>query len=204
MPTLSLPLHPLIVHMPIALTILVPLFAIGAFWAVSRGANVNKAWGLATGLIAATLLSGWIALQTGQNEEEKVEEVVNEGAIHEHEEAAEGFLVTTGIVLLLAGAGLLKGRPGTIARGVATVGTLAMVGAGVNVGHSGGSLVYKEGAAMAYASPTAGGEGRKGGEGREDADEKNESSANRVGADTASVERAGTVAKPRDKDDDER
>ena len=32
--TLPSPLHPLMVHVPIALTVLVPLFAIGALWVI--------------------------------------------------------------------------------------------------------------------------------------------------------------------------
>lgn len=156
MPTLPSPLHPLIVHMPIALTVLVPLFAIGALWAIRRGARVRLAWGIATGMLALLLTSGWVALQTGQGEEEKVERFVSEQGLEQHEEAAEGFLVATGIVLLLASGGFLRGRAGTLARGVATVGTFALVGAGYNVGHTGGALVYREGAAAAYAAPATG------------------------------------------------
>lgn len=162
MSILPSPLHPMIVHMPIALTVLVPLFAVGALWAIRRGVQVRRAWGMAVGMLGLLLVSGWVALQTGQGEEDKVERVVSEKAIETHEEAAEGFLVATGVVLLLATAGLLRGRPGAVARGVATVGTLALVGAGYNVGHSGGALVYREGAAMAYAPTTTGAAGKAG------------------------------------------
>ena len=160
------PLHPLIVHMPIALTVLVPLFAFGALVMIKRGARPRRAWGLATGMLAALMLSAWVALQTGEREEEKVESVVAEAAIHTHEEAAELFLLTTGVVLVLAGAGFLKGRPGAVMRGVAAVGTVALVGAGWNVGSSGGKLVYREGAGAAYATTagTQGGETREGGQ----------------------------------------
>lgn len=126
-------------------------------------------------------MSGWVALQTGQAEEEKVEEVVSENAIETHEEAAEGFLVATGMVLLLASAGLLRGRPGTVARGLATLGTVALIGAGYNVGHSGGALVYSEGAATAYTNSAA----------------PKESGA----AGSGSVERGGNVRRDRDDED---
>lgn len=163
------PLHPLIVHMPIALTILVPLFAFGALVMIKRGARPQRAWGLAVAMLAALWVSGWVALQTGEREEEKVERVVAEGAIHTHEEAAELFLMTAGVVLVLAAAGFLKGRPGSVMRGVAAVGTVALIGAGYNVGTSGGKLVYREGAASAYATAAGaqGGEERAGQQGRE-------------------------------------
>jgi formate hydrogenlyase subunit 3/multisubunit Na+/H+ antiporter MnhD subunit len=145
----------LTVHLPIALTVLVPLFAIGAMWAVRRGVAFRRAWGVAVGMLALLFASAWLALQTGQQEEDRVENVVAESAIEVHEEAAERFLVWTGVVLLVASAGFLRGRSGAVARGVATLGTLTLVGAGYAVGHSGGNLVYREGAAMAYASPAS-------------------------------------------------
>ena len=156
MSILPSPLHPVIVHMPIALTVLVPLFAIGALWAIRRGAHMRRAWGLAVGMLALLLVSGWAALQTGQGEEEKVEGVVSESALERHEEAAEAFLIATGVVLLLASAGFARGRVGSGARGIATVGTVALIGAGYNVGHSGGALVYSEGAGMAYGPSATG------------------------------------------------
>ena len=155
--SLPSPLHPLMVHLPIALTVLVPLFAGGALWAIRKGVGFKRAWGFAVAMLTLLLMSGWLALQTGEREEERVEDVVAESAIEQHEEAAEGFLVATAAVLIIASAGFLRGRPGSIARGVATLGTLTLVGAGYNVGRSGGNLVYREGAGMAYttlASPT--------------------------------------------------
>jgi hypothetical protein len=151
----------MIVHLPIALTILTPFFAIGALWAVRRGADVRPAWGLATAMLVLLFASGWVALQTGENEEERVEEVVGESALEGHEEAAELFLWTAGLVVLLAGAGFLRGRIGSVARIGATVGTLALLGAGYNVGHSGGGLVYGQNAGAAYSDAAGGlGEGR--------------------------------------------
>lgn len=158
--SLPSPLHPLMVHLPIALTVLVPLFAIGAMWAIRRGVAFQRAWGFAVGMLALLFVSGWLALQTGQQEEERVENVVAESAIEVHEEAAEAFLIATGVVLLIASAGFLRGGSGALARGIATLGTIALVGAGYNVGHSGGNLVYREGAGMAYASPASPGSAR--------------------------------------------
>lgn len=177
MSILPTPLHPMIVHLPIALTILTPFFAIGALLAVRRGASVRPAWGLATAMLLLLFASGWAALQTGGNEEERVEEVVGESALEGHEEAAELFLWTAGVVVLLAGAGFLRGRIGSMGRIAATVGTLALLGAGYNVGHSGGGLVYGQNAGAAY-STAAGGVG----EGRGEVAE-NEREGDRVGAD---------------------
>lgn len=155
------PLHPLFVHLPIALTLLLPIVAIGAMWAVRKGARPRRAWGIAVATFALLTGSAWAALQTGQREEERVEEVVAESAIETHEEAAEAFLMASGIVLLVAGAGLLNGLPGRLARGASVVGAVGLLVGGWQVGHTGGALVYKEGAASAYTA-TAGGVERAG------------------------------------------
>mgnify|MGYP003350178521 FL=1 len=59
----------------------------------------------------------------------------------------------------MAAAGFAKGVTGRAARIVATVGSLAAMGAGYQVGHSGGHLVYTYDAASAYATGSATGEG---------------------------------------------
>jgi len=150
------PLHPAIVHLPMALAVLVPVFAVGSLWAVKRGARPLRAWGIAVALFATLSLSSWAALETGEDAEEKVESVVPESAISTHEQAAEQFLILSVIVLGIAAAGLFKGRAGGVARGAATVGALGLLVAGWNVGHSGGALVYQYGAASAYVADSAG------------------------------------------------
>jgi len=147
---LPTPLHPLIVHLPIAMTVLLPLFGLGALIALRRGARVLPVWGLATAMIALTLGSGLLAKETGEDEEDAVEKVVAEQSIETHEEAADAFILATGVVLVIAGVGFVRGSVGSTARLVAAAGTLAVLGFGYNVGHTGGQLVYRDGAASAY------------------------------------------------------
>ena len=144
------PLHPALVHLPIALTVLVPIFALGSLIALKRGARPLVAWGITTALLAALAGSAWVSLETGEQQEETVESVVPEAAFETHEESAEAFLLLSVAVLGVAAVGLLKNRAGEAARYVAALGTLALVVAGYRVGHSGGALVYQHGAASAY------------------------------------------------------
>lgn len=148
------PLHPAIVHLPIALAVLVPLFAIGALWAIRRGAKSRAAWSVPVAMLGLLLLSGWAALQTGEQGEEPVERVVGEAAIETHEESAERFMVATGVVMLLATAGFVGGRTGSISRAATGVASVLLLGAGYQVGHSGGALVYRDGAPIAMAAPS--------------------------------------------------
>ena len=166
------PLHPAIVHFPMALVILLPFFALGALWAISRGTGSTRAWAVPVLVALALVVSAFAALRTGEAEEERVESVISESVLHEHEEAAERFLVLSSVLLLVAAAGLAPGLLGKSARGVATVGAFALVFAGVQVGNAGGELVYRQGAAAAYGEP--GSAPVEGAAGLEDEDERNE------------------------------
>lgn len=144
------PLHPAVVHFPMAFAVLLPISAGVALWAIRRGAKPMHSWAVPVALALALTGSSWIALETGEAEEDRVEAIVGEAAIHEHEEAAERFLLLTGILTLVAAAGLVRGAIGTASRFVASVGSLLILAAGIQVGAAGGELVYRHGAAQAY------------------------------------------------------
>jgi uncharacterized membrane protein len=144
------PLHPAVVHFPIVLAVLLPFLATGALWAIRRGTRPVKAWGIPVAAAAALTLSSWVAVETGEREEEKVEPVVAESSLERHEEQAERFLILSGVLLVITAAGMLRGVPGRAARLGATVGAVGLVALGAQVGHSGGNLVYRDGAASAY------------------------------------------------------
>jgi 4-amino-4-deoxy-L-arabinose transferase-like glycosyltransferase len=153
------PLHPAVVHFPIAFVVLLPIVALIALWAIRRGAPPRRVW--AVPLLLAALLAGsaWAALRTGEKEEGRVEGVVGEAALHRHEESAERFLVLSGVLLLVTSVGVAGGVLGRAGRLVATVGSIGLLVAGVQTGASGGDLVYRHGAARAYADQPVGGTG---------------------------------------------
>lgn len=151
------PLHPAVVHFPIVLAILLPIVAVVALALMARGRSSRAAWLVPLVFSAAMAVAAFVALETGQNEEDRVEKVVNERLIGAHEEAAEQFLIFSGILFLVTAAGLMRGNVGRSARVLATVGAFAALFLGVRVGKAGGELVYKHGAAAAYAANTSGG-----------------------------------------------
>lgn len=144
------PLHPAVVHFPIVLAFLLPLFAIGALVAIRKGARPLRAWSLPLAVGAALTLSSWVAVETGEQQDERVERVVPEQPLETHEERAELFLTLSGVLLLVSATGLVRGVVGRAGRITATVGAIALVVAAAQVGHSGGELVYRHGAASAY------------------------------------------------------
>ena len=151
----GIPLHPLVVHFPIVLAMLLPISIAVALWIIRKGATPRRVWFVPLAFATALALSAWVATQTGESQEDRVERVVARGALHGHEEAAERFLVLSGVLVLVTAAGLARGNVGRAARLVSAAGALGLVAAGVQVGHSGGTLVYREGAANAYTGPSA-------------------------------------------------
>lgn len=150
------PLHPAIVHFPVVLAFLLPLFAAGAMWAIRRGAKAGRAWLIPLAGAAALAASTWAAVETGESQSERVEHVVAERPLDTHEESAELLLTLSAGLAVVAAIGLAGGRIGGAARLITTAGALALVVVATRVGHSGGQLVYRYGAASAY-STTAGG-----------------------------------------------
>ena len=145
--------HPKVVHLPIALAVLMPLVAGGVALAWWRGWLDRRAWVIVLLLQAALAGSGLVAMNTGEAEEERVEEIVPERYIESHEEAAEAFLWASAIVLaaMLLPLVLPEGRLRTAAAVGACLGTLLVFGLGYRAGEAGGRLVYEHGAGQAYA-----------------------------------------------------
>ena len=157
------PLHPAIVHFPIVLAVLAPLCAIAVFAAIRAGWLPQRSWVAVIVLQVAVTLSAWVAVETGEHEEDRVERVVAERHIEAHEENAERFLVISGLVIPLAIAGgWLAGTLGTATRVATIVMSLAALAAAGATGHTGGELVYAHGAAAAYVQPDADGPGPAG------------------------------------------
>lgn len=147
-----LPLHPIVVHFPVVLAVLLPISAAWALWAIRKGTTPRRAWSVPAAMAVGLALSALVAVKTGELEDERVERVVPERAIETHEEAAEIFLTLTSGLALLVAMGLVRGRAGGWARMLGTAGAVGLVGVAAYVGHTGGQLVYRYGAASAYTS----------------------------------------------------
>ncbi len=134
------------------LAFLLPIAALGAIWAIRRRVLPRRAWSVPLGVAAALAVSAWAAVETGEAQDERVERVVAEQPLSAHEQMAETFLTASGVLVLVAAVGLIGGIAGRTARITTTVGSLALLALAARVGHSGGQLVYKYGAAAAYTS----------------------------------------------------
>ena len=154
----SLPLHPAIIHLPLGLAFVMPVLAIGFAWALWKGRARTRAWAAIVALQTLLLGAGAVAMNTGEREEHRVERVVPEAALEQHEELASQFVWATGGTLFLAGL-VLVFRNRAFARTLAlatVVGTLVVAASAVRVGHAGGRLVYAHNAGAAYSAPGQG------------------------------------------------
>ena len=168
----NIPLHPVLVHLPMALALLMPVVfsLLLAAWWTQRWPR--QTWLLAVVLQVALGAGALAALRSGEAEEERVERLVGEAALETHEEAAEVFLWGAGGVLLLALAAALL-REERLARNVAAaalLGSLAVAFLGYRTGKFGGQLVYQHGAAAAYVSGAPTPSGAKHDDGEDDDD----------------------------------
>lgn len=155
----GLPLHPAIVHLPLGLAVVAPLLALGIALAIRRGALPPRSWVIVVGLQAMLLGGGVLALRSGEQDEERVEDRVAESAVERHEALAERFVWSAGGTLALGAAVLVLRSPAATATLMAatTLAAVATAGLGLQVGHAGGAIVHGPGGtAVATADAAAG------------------------------------------------
>jgi len=150
----SLLFHPKVVHLPMALAVLMPLVTGGILFAWWRGWFDRRVWIVVLSLQAILVGSGAVAMNTGETEEERVEQLVGETYIEAHEEAAELFVWASAALLVLMAVPLVlpEGRARQAASLGAFLGTLIVSGLGYNTGENGGKLVYEHGAAQVHVA----------------------------------------------------
>ncbi len=143
------PLHPAVVHLPIALVFIMPLIFIFLLWAERKGIVTYKAWYLAIALQVIIVGTSFASVSLGEREEERVEDVVGEVAIEEHEEWGKIVpWVSLGVLLSLSASVALKNK--TAIKTGALVLSLGAIVPVIMAGRTGGELVYKHNAASAY------------------------------------------------------
>jgi hypothetical protein len=147
------PLHPAVVHFPIAIAVLLPFALALAAGSIAAGVLDRRAWVGLVLLHAVGAGTAWYAEETGHEQEERVERALGdtlERPIHDHEENAERLVLAFAATFVVTAAGLLRGRAGGIARAAAVAGAIVVAALSVPTGESGGALVYEHGAADAY------------------------------------------------------
>lgn len=149
----DIPLHPKVVHLPIALAVLMPAVTLGLLIAWWRQWLPERTWWIAVILQLTLFGSGWLAYETGEQQEDTVEKVLKtEAPLETHEHRAKQFFWGSAAVsLLMVLPMLISGRTRRQWLAViATTGTFVVFWLGYQVGDAGGDLVYRHGAADAF------------------------------------------------------
>ena len=148
---LAAPLHPAVVHLAIGVGVVMPVLVLVLALAIGKGWLPRRAWWLGVLLQAIVTGGAWVATKTGEEDEERVERVVAEAAIHKHEDLGETTAyAATALLLLLVASGTVPARwwrLGAIASGAGTIAVAVLL---LQTGRLGGELVYDHGAARAW------------------------------------------------------
>jgi uncharacterized membrane protein len=147
----DLPLHPIAAHFPIVLGITLPVLALLLWWAIKKEYLQQRAWILVVFLALTYGVSSFVAVELGEKDEDKVEKVVSEKVIEEHEEAGELIPWFATGLFLISLAGFLPKNSHRIRLAMAVLSLAAIIPL-ANTGHTGGKLVYQYGAANAHLS----------------------------------------------------
>jgi uncharacterized membrane protein len=174
-------MHPLVVHFPIALLFVAPLFVVAGLLLRDRGRPFLLS---ALALLVLGTAGAFVATATGEAGEDAAEAVpAAEATLERHEELAvqarNAFAALTVLyAVVLLGPALFKRTPRRAVTAVALSAFLALDVAGLvllaNAAHYGGQLVHAQGVRAAAAPGTAEGpaattaESRRGGDDDDD------------------------------------
>lgn len=156
----GIPIHPLLVHIPLVVGVTAALLAVVLWAAIASHYLHYRAWWIVVALYVGAFGGAFMAVRTGHAEHEKVEDVlVHEQPLHEHEEDGERYELALGIIAalsLLTAVTFTNRKWGMRLAGLTAAGGVVIVWFALVAGHTGGRLVYREGAASYYVNPQSG------------------------------------------------
>src|SRR5262245_5102119 len=137
-----MPVHPMLVHVPLALAITGPILGIAVYLWGRKNPTIGRAWVFL--VIWQVLLAGstYAAMATGETDEERVAELVGKDKIEKHENAATVLLFVSiaGVAI-----GALAAKKAGIFQPAFIVLQIAALAAALYTGRLGGEIVYVHG-----------------------------------------------------------
>ena len=140
-----------------ALAMLMPLVSTGPLIAWITGFFQRRTLWIAVVLQVLLAGSGYLALESGEAEEERVEHVIHHDALEHHEEAAETYAWLMLLPLPFLGFAVFARREDHAKRsaGAGVLATAVVAILGFRTGSAGGELVYVHNAPSTEHNPPA-------------------------------------------------
>lgn len=149
---IDIPLHPAIVHLPLGLIFFAPLVGVLILILAFKD-KLTKTILLFLPLVHLVIFAGaFAALETGEDQEDIVEKVVDEKFIEQHEEAAEALFYLSIVAFGSSLIPLTINKKNALKVSLTAIVILqaALLLQAYKTGHSGGELVYIHKAVDAY------------------------------------------------------
>jgi uncharacterized membrane protein YgdD (TMEM256/DUF423 family) len=136
-----MPVHPAVVHLPIAMALTMPPVMILLALAVLKKRIPERAWVMAP--LLSLLLSALIytAMYTGSSDRERLEDRVSMELLDSHEQAAESLLLAS-LACLLSGVLAIKGKKAMIFRVIYLISIVLLSGMTCYTVEKGIRIVY--------------------------------------------------------------
>ncbi len=145
-----MPVHPLLVHLPIAFALFGPVFFLVLLLVIRRRPESRGLWKWTILWQFLMCASIYAAMATGDGDAKEVRAHIGSEAIGRHEDAAELLFFMALLALVPALAGVKASAYEFAARITATVMQVALLAFCVNTARLGGEIVYKHGGAKAH------------------------------------------------------
>jgi len=145
------PLHPFLAHIPLVLALFMPVILFSLVILIAKGKLSEKGWWVGVITQSCLVVFAYIALSSGEGEEDLVAQFVSKRFIGQHENMAEVF---SGLSVILLGVMIVinyvKENLAKKLRVLAAVFSFIPLGVGLYVGMLGGEIAYAHGGAEAY------------------------------------------------------
>ncbi|MCB1042653.1 MAG: hypothetical protein KDC35_06930 [Acidobacteria bacterium] len=142
-----MPLHPLWVHLPLALTLVLPFLVLAGLVRRHWIPSLSSLWFI-TALVLA--VSATLASRLGETEAVLVKPVVTSTLLAEHESHGQRLVISAWIAVALAlGTLVWKNQRDKLVWLLMTL-SLILLWFGITAGHTGGRLVFEDHAVDAY------------------------------------------------------
>lgn len=145
------PLHPFLAHIPLVLALFMPLILWVIIFLIAKKKISTQSWWVAVTIQLLIVIFAYIALSSGENEEDLVAQFVSKRFIGKHENIAEVFsglsVILLGVMIVI---NFVQEKIAKNLRIIAAVFSIVPLAFGLYTGRLGGQIAYAYGGAEAY------------------------------------------------------